>query len=192
MGGSAGQVCAAGSTRRIAHSTPRPLLGWTLVKVEESKGNWDYFDAAFSPQSDDALEGASLLSAEASGACAFYGSWRSVHAASPLTHGHADSTLPATKGRDASASSAASAERRQGPPAPLVSQRPPVLPPTSGGLGQVGAGVRGRLLEAGRSVASSSATATGRGADPPSTGSEPTDPSLPSLSSTGGGLNRAG
>lgn len=112
MGGSAGQVCAAGSTRRIAHSTPRPLLGWTLVKVEESKGNWDYFDAAFSPQSDDALEGASLLSAEASGACAFYGSWRSVHAASPLTHGHADSTLPATKQRHRHGSRRRSTEHR--------------------------------------------------------------------------------
>mmetsp|Transcript_102815 Transcript_102815/g.294758 ORF Transcript_102815/g.294758 Transcript_102815/m.294758 type:complete len:141 (+) Transcript_102815:499-921(+) len=126
--------------------------GWTLVKMEKSKGNWD-FDAASSPQSNDALERLCIR---------------------------------ATKERDASASSAASTERRQGPPAPLVSQRPPVLPPTSGGLGQVGAGVRGRI------GGLSSATATGRGADPPSTGSEPTDPSLPSLSSTGGGLNRAG
>mmetsp|Transcript_11949 Transcript_11949/g.27759 ORF Transcript_11949/g.27759 Transcript_11949/m.27759 type:complete len:132 (+) Transcript_11949:472-867(+) len=116
--------------------------GWTLVKVEESKGNWDYFDAAFSPQSDDALEGASLLSAEASGACAFYGSWRSVHAASPLTHGHADSTLPATKGRDASASSAASggaAGQDVG-----ASQRPAKLPSTSGRLGRDGGGGEAR------------------------------------------------
>jgi len=29
--------------------------GWTLVKMEKSKGNWD-FDAASSPQSNDALE----------------------------------------------------------------------------------------------------------------------------------------
>lgn len=48
-------------------------LGWTLVKMEKSKGNWD-FDAASSPQSNDALErlcirGRPLLCAEAGGAC---------------------------------------------------------------------------------------------------------------------------
>jgi hypothetical protein len=80
-GGGGAWVVALGQVVKLTppQSFPVPSfpLGWTLVKTKESKGQWDFFAAASSPQSDDALEslyirGRPLLCAEAGGACAFY------------------------------------------------------------------------------------------------------------------------
>ena len=75
MGGRDRGGAGPGRQAYSAPSFPVPSfpLGWTLVKMEKSKGNWD-FDAASSPQSNDALErlcirGRLLLCAEAGGAC---------------------------------------------------------------------------------------------------------------------------
>jgi len=114
--------------------------------MEKSKGNWD-FDAASSPQSNDALErlcirGRPLLCAEAGGACERFLPKLAARACCSLNSHPCDATLPATKERDASASSAASggtAGQDVG-----ASQRPAKLPSTSGGLGRDGGGGEAR------------------------------------------------